>query len=173
MKALHSRLLFLKRLPQSDSGYFVAEILVAIVIVSISIGMMTGAFAQAFSLDRYWREEVSVDREFNRSAGHISLDAVNAEIVTFTGSQPADNVKLEWTDFFGNPRSANYGVSDGVLTRTDGFGNTIRVASRVTGLAASVSGNVLTFTLSIETVSGQSQTRILTPHLGRLSADGS
>ena len=162
------RLAFLNRVRDSEAGFTLIEVVIAVTIITTTMGLLSGAFFQAVSLQRFWISDVSPSRQFTRAASWIGQDALSVEAITFPGGQPGNSVTFVWTDFFNNPRSAAYALSGDDLIRTDDAGTTVTVARGVSGVTFSVTDKVLTFTLSIETSPGQSETRTLNPFLGRL-----
>ena len=162
------RLAFLNRVRDSEAGFTLIEVVIAVTIITTTMGLLSGAFFQAVSLQRFWISDVSPSRQFNRAASWIGQDALSVEAITFPGGQPGNSATFAWTDFFDNPRSAAYTVSGENLVRTDGVGTAIVVARGVSGVTFSLTNKVLTFTLSIQTYGGQSETRTFNPFLGRL-----
>ena len=144
----------MKRRAKGSAGFTLAEILVAVGILTLLTGLTGDAIFQTFSLQRTWRDDVSATRDLRHAGSWFAGDALNAETTDLVdGSPPVDHVSLSWTGSDGAYHTATYNLSGGVLSR-EFDGNVSDTARGAVSVGFSLSGSVLTLTLAVEAEQG-------------------
>ena len=156
-----------RTLARSSSGYTLMEVLVAVGILSGVIAVFgTGVF-QITSVQRYWRDDVTSKRELRRAGTWFAGDALNAVTTSLTdGAASTNTVTLNWTSG-GSAVSSTYSISSGNLIRNFG-GQQLAVARDVSTVAFSLSGKLLTFTLTINVGDSGTESRTLQTFLRQM-----
>ena len=95
-----SKVLKLKR---ANSGFTLVESLVALGILTMTLGVIGGGILQSLSIERFWLDDVTATREARHSGSWLSGDVLNAEEVCDAGAELAANatstdVTLFWYD---------------------------------------------------------------------------
>ncbi|GBD11518.1 hypothetical protein HRbin23_01185 [bacterium HR23] len=146
-------------------GTALAEVVVAVGISTLAVGMVGQAIFHALSLQRTWQGQTEATRQMRQAFGWFAQDALNAHSLTLVnGAPPAQSVTLTWTDRTGTLHAVTYSLSGGTLVREAGGVQTV-LASQVTGGGFSLSGKVLTFSLRVRTPHGDEREGTLQTYL--------
>jgi len=99
------RILNLMILKGSDSGFTLVETLVALGILSMTLGVIGGGILQTLSIEKFWLEDVTATREVRHAGSWYAGDALNAEEVCrpgtsaeLAGGSSSVDVTLAWYD---------------------------------------------------------------------------
>lgn len=157
-----------KRLTSSirdSSGVTLIEMVVVTGIVSVSVGLVGSGIFQVLSIQRTWRDDVSATRELRHAESWIARDAFNTMTTDLVADDPSvDTMTLQWTDSSETLHTVVYGLSGAFLERTEGSEVT-QVARAVTAVGFSLSGQTLTFDLTVEAESGGTESTSLVTYL--------
>ena len=139
-------------------GFTLVEIVVAIGIVSLVVGMFGAGIFQVLSTQRFWTDEVKATKDLRHAASWFAGDSLNAEDVfdasgvtrlTCAPNPNVDNVTLVWTDNSGTLHNANYRLSGAELVREyDSSGNLVAMARGV--VTSSVNFSLCSSVLSLK-----------------------
>lgn len=136
------------------SGSTLAEVVVAVGIATLAVGMVGRGIFQVFFLERVWHERVTTTQEVRQAFTWFARDALNARSTTLLeGAPPAQSVTLIWTDRNGIPHSVTYSLSGGLLMREENGVQNVLARNVVAG-GFSLSGGMLTFRLEVRTPRG-------------------
>lgn len=162
----------LKRLFRSSSGFTLIEVIVAIALLAVVLGMFGDSVFQVLSIQRFWRDDVIATKEIRHAESAFAGDAFNADSVDLVGCGAAPCVTLAWTDISGVPRQAIYTLSGDDLVRQFVVATTTvshrPVARNVVSAGFSLSGQILTFTLEAKASRGGTATSTLQTYLRKL-----
>ena len=146
------------RIHTARSGFTLMEVVVAMGILGVVIGMFGPSVFQTLSVQRYWREDVTATRQLRNAGYWFSGDAFNAKTTSLTADvTPASSVTLTWTDPSNQTvtHTAIYGLNpagDELIRNFDG--EEIPVARGVVSVGFSLSGKVLTLDLGVQAARG-------------------
>ncbi len=150
-------------------GATLVEVLVAVGILVMALGTVSPTIFRVLSLEHGWREEVGATRALRHADSWFSRDALNAEATDLTdGNPPATSVTLTRADAAGTPTSVVYTLSTDRLLRVAN-GNTTLLASEVVSAGFSLSGQVLSLTVEVQSRPGLTETASLQTYLRRLA----
>ena len=165
MRSILKRLAFSMR---DNAGVTLVEMIVVTGIVSVSVGLVGGGIFQVLSIQRTWRDDVSATRELRHAESWIARDAFNTMTTDLIADDPSvDTMTLQWTDSTETVHTVVYGLSGPFLERTEGSEVT-QVARAVTAVGFSLSGQTLTFDLTVEAESGGTESTNLETYLRTL-----
>lgn len=89
----------------SNSGFTLIESLVALGILTMTLGVIGGGILQSLSIEKFWLDDVTATREARHSASWLSGDALNAEEICKPGASAelapnatSTDVSLVWYD---------------------------------------------------------------------------
>ncbi|MFN3973825.1 MAG: type II secretion system protein J [Dehalococcoidia bacterium] len=169
MKGLWRNLVGLLPFLAADAyGSTLVEVVVAVGITTLAVGMVGKGIFQVFSLERSWRERITATREVRQAFTWFARDALNTSSLTLQdGAPPAQAVTLSWTDRNGALHSVTYSLSGGLLVREESGVQGV-LARNVTAGGFSLSGGVLTFQLEVQTPRGIAKEGALQTYLRRL-----
>ncbi|MBI2916721.1 MAG: type II secretion system protein [Chloroflexi bacterium] len=157
-----------KGLVRGAPGFTLVEVLVAVGIITLALGLVGTSVFQALSVERYWREDVVATRQLRHAGSWFAGDALNASSTGLVDGAPAVSaVTLTWTDRLGVPHIASYSILEGDLVRNFDGSQTV-VARRVESVGFSLSGRVLTLELTVPAEQGGTDTTTLTTYLRML-----
>lgn len=141
------------------SGFTLAEVLVAVGILTMASGLVGSSMFQVFSVERFWRDDVVATRQLRHANSWFAGDALNAETTNLNdGDLPVPSLNLTWKDMDGATHTAAYSVSgQHSLIRTFD-GAAITLADNVVLAGFSLSGNILAFDLEVEAGQGETKT---------------
>ena len=163
----------LMRLRRSSSGFTLVEVLVAISLLTVVLGMFGGSVFQVLSIQRFWRDDVIATKEIRHAESSFAGDAFNAASVDLAGCGAPPCVTLAWTDNSGVPRQAIYALSGDDLIRQFVVATTTvsqrPVARNVVSAGFSLSGKVLTFSLEAKASRDRTATSTLQTFLRKLN----
>ena len=137
-------------------GFTLVEVLVALGILSLAIGLAGSGLFQVFSFQTSYQDKVVATKDLRHAGSWFSGDALNAQSAIDENGEPldclsaADSVTLSWTDHGGAMHSSTYQVSGNSLEREyDGRVNTLanHVVSNSVGFLHC--GNLLTLALEV------------------------
>ena len=142
----------------SERGVTLLETLIAIGIITRALTMVGGPLYGALAADDEWREDVSATAAWRQAAVFVARDGANAETTSLAdGAQPVAAATLSWTDSAAAAHTAGYALSNAMLIRTlDGAPQV--VARRVVEVGFSRSGDVMTFTIEVDSGGGTTET---------------
>ena len=141
----------LGRLLAGRSGFTLVEVLVAVSILTLAVGMVGSGIFQSLSVQRSWRGKMVATKEWRRAHSWFAGDALNSEITNLVDGEPsADTVTLAWTGSDEVLHTATYRLSGSSLVREFDGVETV-VARNVVSASFSLLGKVLTFELEVGT----------------------
>tara|TARA_B100000315_G_scaffold245244_1_gene270906 strand:- start:4281 stop:4835 length:555 start_codon:yes stop_codon:yes gene_type:complete len=183
MAKLH-RIRSLRRTLASSSGFTLVEVLLAVSIITVAVGVVGGGIFQVTILQRSWAEDTVATRDLRHTGSLFAKDALNAadaldapggsrlsEDCADPPASPAGAVTLTWTDTGGVSRQAAYSATGGVLSRQDEGSNTsVIVSSGVVdgSVKFSLRGSLLTLELQVDAEDGNTETLTLRTFLRKL-----
>ena len=101
-RVFFSKLLKLKK---ADAGFTLVESLVALGILTMTLGVIGGGILQTLSIEKFWLDDVTATREARHSGSWLSGDVLNAEEVCRPGASAelaanatSTDVTLVWYD---------------------------------------------------------------------------
>ena len=141
-----------------ERGITLLETLIAIGIMTMALTMVGGPLFGALATDDEWREDVSATAAWRRAGASVAKDGANAETTSLAdGAEPVAAATLSWTDSSAVPHAATYALADAKLTRTlDGA--PLVVARQVVDVDFSRSGDLMTFTIEVDSGGGSTET---------------
>ncbi|MBF8268043.1 MAG: hypothetical protein HW388_1551 [Dehalococcoidia bacterium] len=139
------------RLLAGRSGFTLVEVLVAVSILTMAVGMVGSGIFQSLSVQRSWQGKMVATKEWRRAHSWFVGDALNSETTNLVDGAPAaDTVTLAWTGSDEVLHTATYRLSESGLVREFDGVETV-VARKVVSAAFSLSGKLLTLDLEVET----------------------
>ena len=178
------RLREIQRRLANSSGFTLVEVLLAVSIISVAVGVVGGGIFQVVAVQRSWADDALATRDLRHAGSRFVGDVLNAEDALDApgGSRliddcadppanPASTVTLTWDDTAGVTRRGTYSASAGVLTRQDEGGNQAVIISQGVvdnSLKFSLCGTLLTLELTVDADAGQTETIRLRTHIRKL-----
>ena len=157
----------MKTTMRSSAGFTLMEVIVAVGILSLVITAFGSGVLQVVSVQQFWRDDVVATRELRRAGTWFAGDALNAVTTSLAdGAAPSSTVTLNWTSG-GSAVTSAYAISGGNLVRTFG-GQQLAVARDVSSVAFSLSGKLLTFTLTVNAGETKTDGRTLQTYLRKM-----
>ena len=179
-----NRIREIKRHLASSSGFTLVEVLLAVSIISIAVGVVGGGIFQVVAVQKDWADDTLATRDLRHVGSRFVGDALNAEDALDApgGSRltedcaqppanPASTVTLIWTDTAGVSRRGTYSASAGVLTRQDEGGiQAVIITQGVVdnSLKFSLCGTLLTLEVEVNAEAGQTEKIRLRTHIRKL-----
>lgn len=152
----------------TQSGFTLVEMLVAISLTAMALGMVGSSAFQALSVRRTWQSDVIATKEWRHVESWFAGDAMNADSTSLVdGNPPVGSVTLSWTDSNSTTHNAIYSLSGNDLIR-DFDGVQVTMARNVTSSQFSLSGKVLTAVLQVRAENGSLDTSQLDTFLRNL-----
>ena len=177
----------IKRHLASLSGFTLVEVLLAVSIISIAVGVVGGGIFQVVAVQKDWADDALATRDLRHAGSRFVGDALNAEDVLdapggsrlteecpvppATPANPANTVTLTWNDTAGVTRRGTYSASAGVLTRQDEGGIQAVIISQGVvdnSLKFSLCGTLLTLEVEVDADAGQTEKIRLRTHIRKL-----
>ena len=179
----------IQRALADSSGFTLIEVLIAVSLTSIAVGLVGTGIFQVTDFRRFWADDVLATRDLRHADSWFSGDALNAEdaldgpggsrLVSDCDDPPTSTtstVTLTWTDTSGTPRWATYDTAAGTLTREDESNpktEIIRegvVDNSVKFSLCTLGGkSLLTLEMEVEADRGESETVRLRTHLRKMT----
>ena len=152
----------------SCRGATLVEVLVALSVLMMALGIVGRTVFQVVSMERSWRDDVGATRALRHAESWFTRDAFNAEATDLVdGGPPVSSVTLTWQDGAGAPRSAVYTLTGGQLLRQSS-GDTTVLASQVVSAGFTLSGRSLSLDVEVQAEQGTTETSSLFMYLRRL-----
>ena len=120
----------------NSSGFTLMEVLLAVSIISLAVGLVGTGIFQVTNVRRFWADDALATKDLRHSGSWFAGDALNAEkALTGPGgsslpedcstppASPVSAVTLTWTDTDGVARLATYSTAAGALTRQNEGGD--------------------------------------------------
>lgn len=140
-----------------ERGVTLLETLIAVGIITMALTMVGGPLFGALATDSEWREDVSATAAWRRAAAFVARDGANAETTSIAdGAQPATAATLSWTDPASTAHTASYVLSNALLIRTLD-GTPLVIARGVVDVGFSRSGDLMTFTIEVDSGGGTTE----------------
>ena len=170
----------LRRSLAGSAGFTLIEVVVAVGIISLAVGMIGGGLFNVHSIQGFWRDNVVATYEVRRATSRFAEDALQAENVIDpeqTGEvrlacnpgSPPSSVNLTWTDTGGVSHTTIYSVSAEELVRVhDGITLTVARQVAASSVSFSLCGSLLTFNLGIKSGKGATESMRTQTYLRRL-----
>ncbi len=145
-------------LDRASPGFTLAELLVSLSILGISMGLIGSAIFQAFALERTWSDDVVATREVRHATSWFAGDALNARQTDLAdGAAPVSSATLSWTGHGEVSHTAPYSLSTDATLIRDFDGATITVARKVLSAQFSREGGLLKLTLEVQAAAGETE----------------
>lgn len=155
----------LHRFIGDSGGFTLLEVMVAISILTMGVGMIgTGVF-QVLSGARFWQENVVATKDLRHAGSWFASDALNAKTTDLIDGAAAVNTVMLTT--FGD-NEITYSLSGSDLIRSFDDGMTVaqtKVATDVVSADFSLAGDILTFSLEVTADHGGTKTISLNTRL--------
>ena len=113
-----------------SSGFTLMEVLIAVSIITLAVGLVGTGIFQVTNVRRYWADDAQATYDLRHAGSWFAEDALNAEkALTTPGgnslaedcstppASPVSAVTLTWTDTDGVAHQATYTTAAGGLTR--------------------------------------------------------
>jgi hypothetical protein len=157
-----------RRFLASAAGFTVPEVMVAVGILAVTVGLIGSGVFQVLSIQRFWEDDVIATKELRRAGSWFSSDALNAEVTDLVdGAPPVSGVTLSWTDTDGVDHTASYSlVGDTLLRVFDG--TAITAGRRVVSASFSLSEKLITLELEVQSDRGSTESMSLQTYLRQL-----
>ena len=168
-----------------SSGFTLLEVLLAVSITSLAVGLVGAGIFQVTNVRRYWADDALATKDLRHSGSWFAGDALNAEkaLAAPGGSSlaedcstppasPINTVTLTWTDTDGVLRQATYSTAAGALTRVnEGGEQTSIIINGVVdnSVKFSLCKSMLTLELKVEADRQGTETMSLKTYLRKLS----
>ncbi len=178
------RLREIKRDLASSSGFTLVEVLLAVSIISVAVGVVGEGIFQAVAVQKSWADDALATKDLRHAGSRFVGDTFNAaDVLDAPGgsrltedcddppANPASTVTLTWNDTAGVARRGTYSASAGVLTREDEGGSQAAIISQGVvdnSLKVSLCGTPLTLELEVDAEEGQTETIRLRTHIRKL-----
>ena len=155
-------------------GFTLVEVLVALGILSLAIGLAGSGLFQVFSFQTSYQDKVVATKDLRHAGSWFSGDALNAQAAVDGNGEPldcfsaSDSVTLSWTDNDGAYHTSTYQDSGDSFQRAyDGRVNTLADHVVTDSVGFLHCGNLLTLELEVEADSGQVKNTVLWTYLRR------
>ena len=131
------------------SGFTLIEVLIGTSLTVFAASALLGGAYQAFSAERFRRDEMSAVVNTRHAGAWFASDALNAETTDLVdGGPPAACVTLTWNDRDDVGHALTYRLTDGLLIR-DLDGAQVTVARGVVSVEFFLSDRLLTMDLEV------------------------
>ena len=174
----------IRRALANDSGFTLMEVIFAVGIVSLTVGIVGAGIFQVVNTRRHWADDALATKDLRHAGSWFAGDALNAEDVldgpggtrltqdcADPPANPVSTVTLTWTDTQGAAQEASYSTALGSLTRQD-------IVSTQTGIlnqgvvddtvGFSLCGNLLRLDLTVESDRGTTEAISMSTYLRKL-----
>ena len=140
-------------------GFTLIEVLVALGIISLAVGLAGSGIFQVLSFERFWQDDMKATGDLRRAGSRFAGDALNAEEAVDSLGQrlgcgpggASSAVTLSWTDTTGAPHTAAYSLSGESLIRVfDGQQNKMARQVVANSLVVSLCQRMLTLDLEVK-----------------------
>lgn len=155
-----------------SQGFTLMEVLVALGILSLAIGLAGSGLFQVFSFQTSYQDKTVATKDLRHAGSWFSGDALNAQAVADENEDPldclaaSDSVTLSWTGNDGAFHSSTYQVSGDSFKRVyDGRVNTLADHVVTNSVGFLHCGNLLTLELEVEADSGKTNKTVLWTYL--------
>jgi len=161
----------------ASSGFTLVELVVALGLLSMVVGLAGSGIFQVLSFERFWQDDVTATGDLRRAGSRFAGDAINAEDAKDSLGQqvscppgvPASSVTLSWTDVGSVAHTAVYSISGGSLIRVfDGRQNEMARRVVANSLQVSLCQRLLTMDLRVEAGRGRVENIRLQTYLRKL-----
>ena len=175
----------IKKALADSSGFTLVEVLMAVSIMLVTVGLVGAGLFQVINVRRFWADDALATRDLRQAGAWFSGDALNAdkalvapggdslaEDCTTPPSTPVTAVTLTWTDLAGVAKEATYSVTGGALNRTDEADNQIPIV--IDGVVDQsikiyLCKSLLTLELDVDADRGTTETMRLSTYLRKMS----
>ena len=168
-----------------SSGFTLIEVLLAVSITSLAVGLVGARIFQVTNVRRFWADDALATKNLRHAGSWFAGDALNAEkALTAPGgnslsedcatppASPVSTVTLTWTDTDNIARQRTYSAAAGALTRTNEAGDqTAIIISGVVDNSVKISlcKSLLTLELKVEADRQGTETMTLSSYLRKLT----
>ena len=168
-----------------SSGFTLVEVLFAVSILSLCVGLVGAGIFQVINVRRFWADDARATFKLRHAGSWFAGDALNAEkaLTALGGSSliedcstppasPVSAVTLTWTDTDGVARQATYSTAAGALTRQNESGaqTPLRMIGVVdNSVKFSLCQSMLTLELNVEADRGGTENLSLKTYLRKLT----
>ena len=175
----------MKRKLADSSGFTLIEVLLAVSIVSLAVGLVGAGIFQVTNVRRFWADDALATKDLRHAGSWFAGDALNAdkaltapggsslsEDCTTPPANPVSAVTLTWTDTDNIARQATYSATSGALTRSNESGDqTSIINTRVVANSVkfSLCNSLLTLELKVDADRGGTETMNLKTYLRKLA----
>ena len=180
-----NKLKAIKAALSGSSGFTLIEVLLAVSIISLAVGLVGTGIFQVTNVRRFWADDALATKDLRHAGSWFSGDALNAEkALTAPGgsslvedcstppASPVNTVTLTWTDTDGVSRHATYNTAAGALTRNnEGGEQTSIIIDRVVdnSVKFSLCKSMLTLELKVDADREGTETMNLKTYLRKLA----
>ena len=155
------------RLIRNERGTTLLELLIGIGILVSALTLVASPSASVLRQDDDWRADITAINTLQSTANWVAKDVVNATSISLVdGAGALDTMTLGWTDLASVAHTSVYSLISTDLVRT--FDGTALVIGRgVTVAEFSLSGQLVTFSMTLDAASGSTDSKTST-HLLRV-----
>ncbi len=148
----------IRQLWRAQAGTTLAEIVIAVGIMSVVLPTVGSQLFSALSIGQAWQNDIGATVTLRQASNYVMRDAVSAQAISLgVASAPADTVTLTWQDTSAVDHTVVYALSGSKLIRTlDSV--SLAVARDVNSVVFSRSSDLLTFVLVVDGASGTTDT---------------
>lgn len=167
----------IRRSLADSSGFTLVEVMFAVGIMSLAVGIVGDGIFQVISVRQHWADDAVATKDLRHAGSWFAGDALNAEDVqdangdTLACAPPKSGATLIWTDANGASHRAIYSASVDRLVRQDEDGNSVQVISGgvvENSVNFSLCGNLLTLDLEVKAERENTEAMILRTYLRKL-----
>ena len=143
----------IRQLTRNSSGFGLLEVAVSLSILSLGVVLIGTTVFQVLSIQRHWQDDRVATKDLRHTGSWFAGDALNAETVVIGGPPEDQTVTISWVDSSDVFHSSIYSLDGDTLTRNDD-GIVTPVAKGVVSAEFSLSGQVLTLDLTVNSGNG-------------------
>ena len=177
------RIRVLKETVSDPSGFTLIEVLFAVTIIGLVVGMIGSGVFQVIDLQGSWQDEVVATKDLRHAGSWYAGDSLNAEDVLDSNgdtlfippgdplvcTSTAPPITLKWSDTSGVAHNAIYRVSGGSLQRSfDGAAITLAPRVVANSVIFKLCGKLLTLDLKVKAELGTEESMSLQTYLRKL-----
>jgi len=152
----------LRKLMAGAAGFTLLETVVAMGLLSLAVGMIGPGVFQVLHFEQFWKDRVVATRDLRHAGSRFAGDVLGSKTTNLEDGVPVATVMLTTHLNYVITYSKNL-ENELIRSHFDGDATTYesRLATRVESVEFLLSGNVVTMTLTVDTVGTETRTMIL------------